>query len=83
MYHSLLGDFESAKAEQFYIDTLRRMTPDQKWAVAFELWEMAVEVARSGVRAQHPDWPEGRVQAEVARRIMEANGAARLPVPGL
>jgi hypothetical protein len=81
VYQSLLGDFESARAEAFYVEALRRMTPEQKWQVAFDLWGMAVEAARANVRAQHPDWPEAQVRATVAGRILEANGgAARLPV---
>jgi hypothetical protein len=81
MYRSALGDFESPKAEQFYVDVLRRMTPEQKWAIAFELWQMAVDTARARVRFEHPDWEEVHVRAEVARRILEANGGAtRLPV---
>ena len=81
MYRSLLGDFESPKAEAFYVSALRRMTPEQKWDIAIGLWEMAVETTRGYLRAQHPDWAETQVQAEVARRILEANGgAARLPV---
>ena len=78
MYHSLIGDFANAEAEQFYLDVMRRMTPEQKWEAAFELWEMACEASRAGVRLQNPDWPEARVRAEVAQRIMEANGAARI-----
>jgi len=80
MYRSLLGDFESPKAEAFYVGVLRRMTPEQKWQAAFELWQLAVEIARAGVRADHPDWPDAQVRAEVARRILEAHGTARLPV---
>lgn len=80
MYRSALGDFESPRAEQFYIETLRRMTPDQKWHAAFELWQMAVDTTRARVAKDHPDWTTAQVRAEVARRIMEANGAARLPV---
>lgn len=82
MYQSLLGDFESPQAEQFYVEVLRRMTPEQKWLAAFELWELTVEAARAHVRAAHANWPETRVRAEVARRILEANGTARLPLPG-
>ncbi len=81
-YRSLLGDFADAQAEERYLAIMRRMTPEQKWAAAFELWELAVEAARAGVRAQHPDWTEARVRAEVARRIIEAHGTARVPVPG-
>jgi hypothetical protein len=80
MYRSALGNFESPKAEQFYVDVLRRMTPDQKWRVAFELWQMAVDTSRAYVRLQHPDWPESQVRAEVAQRILESNGAKRFPV---
>jgi hypothetical protein len=80
-YRSLLGDFANAEAEARYVEIMRRMTPEQKWAMAFELWELAVEATRAGVRTQHPDWSEAQVQAEVARRILEANGgAARLPL---
>ena len=80
MVRSALGDFESPRAEQFYIDVLRRMTPDQKWQAAFELWQMAVDTTRARVAKDHPDWTTAQARAEVARRIMEANGAARLPV---
>lgn len=78
MYRSALGDFESEKAEQFYIDVLRRMTPTQKWQAAFELWQMAVDTTRARVAKDHPDWTTAQVRAEVARRIMEVNGAARV-----
>ena len=81
MYHSALGDFESPKAEEFYVNVLRRMTPEQKWLAACELWQMAVETSRARVHADHPDWPEAYVRAEIARRILEAHGTARLPVP--
>jgi len=81
VYRSRLGDFESPRAEAFYLDVLRRMTPEQKWQAAIDLWEMAVEASRANVRAEHPDWPEAQVQATIARRILEAHGdTARLPV---
>lgn len=76
MYQSALGDFESPQAERFYIDMLRRMTPEQKWRAACELWQLSVDAARARTRADHPIWDEAQVRAEVARRILEANGAA-------
>ena len=78
MYRSALGEFESEKAEQFYIEVLRRMTPTQKWQAAAELWQMAVDTTRARVAKDHPDWTTAQVRADVARRIMEANGAARV-----
>lgn len=83
MYRSALGDFATREAEEFYLAVMRRMTPEQKWRAAIELWELAVEFARAGVRSSHPGWSEMQVQNEVARRILEMNGTtARLPVPG-
>jgi len=86
-YRSLLGDFESPRAEEFYVNVLRRMTPEQKWQAAIDLWEMAVEASRANVRAEHPDWPEEQGRATIVRRILEANGAleslARHPGRGL
>jgi hypothetical protein len=82
MYRSVLGDFASREAEEFYLAVMRRMTPEQKWRAAIELWELAVEFARAGVRSSHPDWPEVQVRNEVTRRILESHGTtARLPVP--
>jgi hypothetical protein len=78
MYRSALGDFESPQAEAFYIGVLRRMTLDQKWDAACELWQMAVDTTRANVAQDHPGWTMAQVRAEVARRIMEANGAARI-----
>lgn len=72
------SEFESRAAEDFYWNVMRRLTPAQKWEAAFELWQMAVDAARARVRADHPEWPETQVRAVVARRIMEANGAARI-----
>jgi hypothetical protein len=80
MYRSALGDFESERAEQFYLSVMARKTPEQKWLIAIELWEMAVEAARSQLRSVHPDWPEADIQAAVARRILDSHGTtARRP----
>jgi hypothetical protein len=73
-----MHDFDSPKAKQFYLDVLRRMTAEQRWNLACELWEMTTEAARAGIRSRHPNWTEDQVQAELARYIMEANGAARV-----
>lgn len=73
-----MSDFDSPQAEQFYLNIIRRMTAEQRWELAFELWEMTAEATRAGIRSRHPDWTEDQVQAELARRIMEANGAARV-----
>jgi hypothetical protein len=78
MYRSALGVFENEEAEQRFIEALRRMTPDQKWQMAFAMWQRTVDVARARVARAHPNWTTAQVRAEVAQRIMELNGAAQV-----
>jgi len=80
MYRSPIGDFESEKAEAFYLNVVRQMSADKKWRIACELWQMAVDNARGQARREHPDWTEAQVRAEIAHRIL-GSGTARLPVP--
>jgi hypothetical protein len=77
-YRSALGDFASAEAEAFYLEALRRMTPTEKWRAACGLWELAVALMRADIRGRHADWTDAQVDAAVAQRVMEANGAARV-----
>jgi hypothetical protein len=58
----MLSD-EGPSAEQ--IDSLRRMTPAQRWRAAHQLyWTMRRHKA-AFIRSQHPDWPETRIETEV------------------
>lgn len=43
---------------KLYIQTLRRMTPSQRLAKAFELSAFAKELFRHGLRKRFPDLPE-------------------------
>lgn len=54
------------------------MTGEERLSLAFELRELVMEVAGAGVRAQHPHLKDEEVRAILARRVMEANGAARI-----
>lgn len=68
-------DFEGRK---IHLAALRRLTGEQRLTLAFELRELVMEVARAGIQAQHPHLKDEEVQAILARRVMEANGAARI-----
>lgn len=68
-------DFEGRKA---YLAALRGLTGEERLNLAFELRELVMEVARAGIRAQHPYLKDEEVQTILARRVMEANGAARI-----
>ncbi len=58
------------------IAALRRMTGEQRLALAFEMWKTACETTRAGIRTQHPEFSPDEVERELARRIMIANGTA-------
>ena len=56
------------------IEVYRRMRPEERLHVGFELYEMARALAGAGIRHQHPNWDEDQVQQEVARRFRLAAG---------
>lgn len=74
MYRSAFGEFESEKAEQFYLDRLRGMTVEQRWRIIAGMRQVAINMVRAEVRAQQPDWTEAQIRLEATRRIMEAHG---------
>ncbi len=71
-------DYADVRGYHARIQALRGMTGEQRLALAFEMWKTACEVTRAGIRAQHPEYSANEVQRELARRIMSANGAARV-----
>ncbi|MBI4785690.1 MAG: hypothetical protein HY782_01405 [Chloroflexi bacterium] len=71
-------DYADLASYQRRIEILRRMTGEQRLALAFDMWKTARETTRAGIRAQHPNFSPEAVDREVARRIMIANGAARV-----
>ena len=68
-------DFEDRKA---YLAAIRGMTGEERLTLAFELRELVMEVARAGIQAQYPHLKDEGMQTILARRVMEANGAARI-----
>jgi hypothetical protein len=56
------------------IEVYRRMSPQERLRIGFELYEMARTLARAGIRHQHPDWDDEQVQREVVRRFRLAAG---------
>jgi len=55
------------------IEMYRRMTPEQRLKLALDLHELACNVAREGIRHQHPQANE----VEVERRLRERLELAR------
>ena len=47
----------------------KNKTPGERLRVAFGLWTSTRIMLEGVLRAQHPDWDDQRVRAEVARRM--------------
>ena len=62
-------------ALDFQIARYRQMTGEQRLALALDLHEFACEVARKGIRHQHPQ----AYEAEVERRLRQRLELARRP----
>lgn len=58
---------EEALQEQ--IQRYRRMTGEQRLALALELHELSCNVAREGIRQQHPDANETEVERLLRQRL--------------
>ena len=57
----------SPAAQAVQLDILRAMSGDQRLLLAFEMGLFARELAREGIRGEHPEWPEERVARELLR----------------
>jgi hypothetical protein len=48
---------------------LKEKTPQQRLAIAFNLWTSARKQLSNYLRAEHPDWSDSKIQKEVAKRL--------------
>ncbi|MGQ0603157.1 MAG: hypothetical protein ACT4QE_15855 [Anaerolineales bacterium] len=74
MYKSPFGDFASQKVEQVYLQSLRRMTLEQRWRTVAAMRQVAVDMVRAKIRETYPDWTEREVRWEATRQVMAAHG---------
>ncbi len=61
---------EQATPEQ--ITVFRRMTPEQRWRAARDLYWTARKHKAAFLRSLHPDWTDEEVQAETRRLFANA-----------
>ncbi len=54
------------------IDVIRRMTIEQRWQVAHDLYTTAREWKAATLRAFHPDWDEPAINEAVRRSFQHA-----------
>ena len=55
-----------ARARQFEI--LRAMSGEQRMVLAYEMSMFMREIAKEGIRRDHPDWTEAQIARELLRR---------------
>jgi len=65
----------AATALDEQIKRYRRMTGEQRLAVALELHEMSCDIAREGIRHQHPEASPTEVERLLHRRLELARAA--------
>ena len=58
------------RTEGIRVGIYRRMTPEQRLAIAMQMREDAVQIVRDSVRQQHPDWDDRQMESEVRRRVL-------------
>ena len=58
----------SPEIEAMQLEIRRRMTPEQRLQVAFELSDMCRAFRIAGIKRDHPDWSERQVVIELLRR---------------
>lgn len=54
------------------LEGLRRMTPAEKVRMVCALYETGIRLRVAGLRMQHPDWPQQRLDFEARRSLMYA-----------
>jgi hypothetical protein len=59
----------AAAATEKQIECYRKMTGEQRLAIALDLHELSCELAREGIRRQHPNANADEVERLLRRRI--------------
>ena len=65
----------AATALDKQIERYRQMTGEQRLAIALELHEMSCDIAREGIRRQHPDADAAEVERLLRHRLELARAA--------
>lgn len=54
------------------IEGFRRMTPAQKLQMVADLYYAGIQLKAAGLRMNHPDWSEERLDLEARRSLLYA-----------
>ena len=50
----------------------RRMSPADKLRIVVSLIDTGIKLRMAGVRAQHPEWPDAKIEREARRALLYA-----------
>jgi hypothetical protein len=64
------------------IEMYRRMTPQERLQISFELDDWLRTFVHRGVKFEHPDWDERQVEQVVRRRFFLGAGIHSFPQGG-
>lgn len=56
-------------ALDFQIERYRKMSGEERLGIALDLHELSCDVAREGIRAQHPEADDAEVERRLRRRL--------------
>ena len=65
----------AATASEKQIERYRQMTGEQRLKIALDLHEMSCNIARAGIRRQHPEADETEVERFLHARLKLARAA--------
>jgi len=56
-------------ALDFQIERYRKMSGEERLGIALDLHELSCDVAREGIRAQHPEADDAEVERRLRQRL--------------
>jgi len=54
------------------LEGFKRMTPAQKLQMVCDLYDAGIQLRVAGLRLEHPDWPQERLEFEARRSLLHA-----------
>jgi hypothetical protein len=63
----------TARADEFWLETLRRMAAERKLRAVFDAWAFAFELRVAGVKLRFPDFTEKEARHRAVAEMVECH----------
>lgn len=60
---------ENPYTEEFYLENLRKMSPEKRLKISFQLRDLSVTLCKDGIKQQNPGLDEKGIEKELFRRL--------------